>query len=318
MLKFIGKRILQAIPMLLATSIIIYALLQAMPGDPLDMYLENPNASLEAIEAIKESHGLNDPVPIQYLHWLAGILTGDWGVSINSSRPVLELIGERVVPTLQLCGVSFLIALCISIPVGIFCAIRKGKVFDNVATPLTFLGISMPSFWFALILQLTFAVTLHWLPSAGRTSVGVGGGTFIDIARHIIMPATVLSLIYIASWTRYARSNYLEVLGQDFIRTARAKGLKEKKVLFIHALRNALIPMVTVIMIDIPVLFSGAVITETVFAWPGMGTLFYDSLNKQDYPILMGVLMINAVLVILSNLLADIIYAALDPRIKYE
>ncbi len=176
----------------------------------------------------------------------------------------------------------------------------------------------MPSFWFALILQLTFAVTLHWLPSAGRTSVGVGGGPFIDIARHIIMPATVLSLIYIASWTRYARSNYLEVLGQDFIRTARAKGLKEKKVLFIHALRNALIPMVTVIMIDIPVLFSGAVITETVFAWPGMGTLFYDSLNKQDYPILMGVLMINAVLVILSNLLADIIYAALDPRIKYE
>lgn len=317
MLKFVGKRILQAIPMLLATSIIIYALLQAMPGDPLDMYLENPGASPEAIEAIKEAHGLNDPVHIQYLRWLQGILTGDWGVSITNSRPVLELIGERVGPTLQLTGVSFLIALVVALPLGIYSAIHKGKAFDNTATPLTFLGISMPSFWFALILQLIFAVTLHWLPSAGRTSIGVGGGSAIDIARHLIMPAIVLSLIYIASWTRYSRSNFLEVLGQDFIRTARAKGLREKKVLFVHALRNALIPMVTVIMLDIPVLFSGAVITETVFAWPGMGTLFYDALNKQDFPILMGVLMINAVLVILSNLIADIIYAALDPRIKY-
>ena len=318
MLKYVGKRILQAIPMLFAISIIIFALLQAMPGDPLDMYLENPNATPEAIERIKEAHGLNDPVHIQYLNWIKGILTGDWGVSINSRRPVLELIGERLMPTLQLTGTSFLLALVIAVPVGVYSAIHKGKVFDNVATPITFLGISMPSFWFGLILQLIFAVGLHVLPSAGRVSVaGANAGSALDIARHLVLPSIVLSLIYFASWTRYTRSNFLDVLGQDFIRTARAKGLQEKKVLFVHALRNALIPMVTVIMLDIPVIFSGATITETVFAWPGMGTLFYDALNKQDFPILMGILLINATLVIVANLLADVIYALLDPRIKY-
>ena len=318
MLKYVGKRILQAIPMLFAITIIIFALLQAMPGDPLDMYLENPNATPEAIERIKEAHGLNDPVHIQYLNWLKGILTGDWGVSINSRRPVLTLIGERLMPTLQLTGTSFLLALIIAVPVGVYSAIHKGKVFDNVATPITFLGISMPSFWFGLILQLVFAVGLRLLPSGGRVSVaGAGAGSALDVARHLVLPSIVLSLIYFASWTRYTRSNFLDVLGQDFIRTARAKGLQEKKVLFVHALRNALIPMVTVIMLDIPVIFSGATITETVFAWPGMGTLFYDSLSKQDFPILMGILLINAALVILANLLADIIYALLDPRIKY-
>lgn len=317
-LKFIGKRILQAIPMLLAVSIIIFALIQAMPGDPLDMYLENPNASPEAIERIKEAHGLNDPIHIQYLHWLQGVVTGDWGVSIMTRRPVIGLIGERVVPTLQLTGTSFLIALLIAVPIGVYCAIHKGKAFDNIATPLTFFGISMPSFWFGLILQLIFAVGLGWLPSAGRTSItGADAGSAIDIARHLILPSIVLSLIYFASWTRYTRTNFLEVLGQDFIRTARAKGLHERKVLFVHALRNALIPMVTVIMLDIPVIFSGAVITERVFAWPGMGTLFYDSISKHDFPILMGILMVNAFLVIFANLLADILYAVLDPRIKY-
>ena len=318
MFKYTVKRILLAIPMLLAVSIVIYALLQAMPGDPLDMYLENPSASPEAIEAIKRAHGLDQPVYIQYLSWLKGILTGDWGRSINSSRPVVQLIGERVIPTLQLTGTSFLIALIISLPLGITSALKKGKLFDNVTTPLTFLGISMPSFWFGLMLQLIFAVTLHWLPSAGRFSLsGPGAGGTVDFLKHLILPSIVLSLMYIASWTRYARSNYLEVLNQDFVRTARAKGLSERKVLFLHAMRNALIPMVTVVMLDIPVLFSGAVITETVFAWPGMGSLFFDSLSKQDFPILMGILMVNAVLVILSNLLADIFYAVLDPRIKY-
>lgn len=318
MLKYTVKRILLAIPLMLAVSVFIFALLQAMPGDPLDMYLENPSASPEAIEAIKRAHGLDQPIHIQYLMWLQGILTGDWGVSINNSRPVIDLIGERVVPTLQLTGTSFLIALVVSLPLGIRSALKKGKTFDNVMTPLTFLGISMPSFWFGLVLQLIFSVTLHWLPSTGRYSlVGSDAGTFIDFLRHLIMPSIVLSLMYIASWTRYSRSNFLEVLSQNYIRTARAKGLKENTVLYVHALRNALIPMVTVIMLDIPVLFSGAVITETVFSWPGMGSLFYDALSKQDFPILMGILMVNAGLVILSNLLADILYAVLDPRIKY-
>lgn len=305
--------------MLFAVSVIIYGLLQAMPGDPLDMYLENPSATPEAIEAIKESYGLNEPIYIQYLNWLKGILTGDWGRSFMTRRPVLELIGEKIAPTLQLSGTAFLIALVIAIPLGISGAIKKkGKAFDNITSTLTFLGISMPAFWFGMMLQLFFAVKLKWLPTAGRVSLsGEGAGSFGDIVLHLIMPAIVLSLIYIASWARYARTNFIEVMNQDYIRTARAKGLKEKTVFAVHALRNALIPLVTVVMLDIPAIFSGAVVTETVFAWPGMGSYFNDALSKQDFPVLMGILMINATLVILSNLIADILYAVLDPRIQY-
>jgi len=318
LLKYIVRRVLKAIPMLFMVSIIIYGLLQAMPGDPLDMYLENPSATPEAIEAIKRSYGLDQPVYIQYLNWLKGIVTGDWGRSFMSRRPVLELILEKLGPTLQLSGTAFLIALLIAVPLGITGAIKKGKAFDNVTSTMTFLGISMPSFWFGMMLQLLFAVRLKWLPTAGRTSlVGENAGSFGDVVLHLIMPSIVLSLIYIASWARYARSNFVEVMNQDYIRTARAKGVKERTIYTLHAMRNALIPLVTVVMLDIPAIFSGAVVTETVFAWPGMGSFFNDALNKQDFPLLMGILMINAILVILSNLIADILYAVLDPRIKY-
>lgn len=319
MLKYIIKRVLKAIPMLLAVSIIIYGLLQAMPGDPLDMYLENPSATPEAIEAIKHAHGLDQPVYIQYLNWLKGIVTGDWGRSFMTRRPVLELIGEKLRPTLELSGTAFFFALIIAIPLGVTGAIKKGKFFDNATSVMTFTGISMPAFWFGMILQLLFAVQLKWLPSATRVSTsGADAGSFLDVVRHLIMPAIVLSLIYIASWARYTRSNFIEVMNQDYIRTARAKGLREKTVLFVHALRNSLIPLVTVVMLDIPAIFSGAVVTETVFAWPGMGYFFNDALSKQDFPVLMGILMINATLVIVSNLIADILYAILDPRIKYN
>ncbi|MCI8594051.1 MAG: ABC transporter permease [Oscillospiraceae bacterium] len=319
MLKYIIKRILQAIPMLIAVSIIIYALLQFMPGDPLDMYLENPNASPEVIEKMKESYGLNDPIPVQYLNWAKNLLKGDWGRSYNSRRPVLDLLAERIGPTLQLTVTAFILSVVVAIPLGIFGAIKKGKPFDYVTTTLTFLGISMPVFWFGLMLQLIFSVHLGWLPTAGRVTVGAAySGSFLDVARHLVLPAIVLSLIYIAGWSRYARSNFLEVMNQDYIRTARAKGLKEGSVLGKHAFRNALISLITVITLDIPVLFSGAVVTEAVFSWPGMGSFMKDALDKQDYPVLMGILMINALLVILSNLLADILYAVFDPRIKYD
>lgn len=319
MFKYVVKRVLKAVPMLFIVSVIIFGLLQAMPGDPLDMYIENPSATPEAIEAIKESYGLNDPVPVQYLNWMKGVVTGDWGVSYSTRRPVLELIGEKLIPTLQLSGTAFLIALLIAVPLGVTGAIKKGKMYDNVTSTVTYLGISMPAFWFGMMLQLLFAVKLKWLPTAGRISLsGENAGSAADMIRHLILPAVVLSLIYIASWARYARSNFIEVLNQDYIRTARAKGLREKTVLVVHALRNALIPLVTVVMLDIPAIFSGAVVTETVFAWPGMGSFFNDALSKQDFPVLMGILMINAVLVILSNLIADILYAVLDPRIKYD
>lgn len=316
MLKYVLKRILQSIPMLIGVSIIIFSLIQFMPGDPFEMYMENPNASMEEIAKVKAHYGLDKPIPVQYLNWAGNMLTGDWGVSYNSRRPVLDLILQKLGPTVELTLSAFVLAAVIAIPMGVFSAIKKNSLFDYATTTMTFLGISMPVFWFGLMLQLLFSVQLGWLPSAGRTSLGSGGGG-LDLLRHLIMPAFVLALIYIASWSRYARNNYSEVLDQDYIRTARAKGLRESAVLGGHALRNAIIPLVTVITLDIPVLFSGAVVTETIFSWPGMGSFFMDSLNKRDYPVLMGILMISAVLVIISNLVADILYAALDPRIKY-
>jgi peptide/nickel transport system permease protein len=301
--------------MLIGVSIIIYALVQAMPGEPFDMYLENPNISFEEIQKIKTHYGLDQPVHIQYLNWAKNMLKGDWGISYNTKRPVLELLAEKVRPTIELTLTAFVISAILAIPLGVFGAIKKNSLFDYFTTTLTFLGISMPVFWFGLMLQLLFSVKLGLLPSAGRTSFGAGG--VLDLIKHLIMPAFVLSLIYIAGWSRYARNNFLEVMNQDYIRTARAKGLKETTVLGGHALRNAMISLVTIVTLDIPVLFSGAVVTETVFAWPGMGRFFMDSLHKMDYPVLMGILMINALLVIFSNLLADILYACLDPRIKY-
>jgi len=303
--------------MLIGVSIIIYALVQAMPGEPFDMYLENPNISFEEVQKIKAHYGLDQPVYIQYLNWAKNMAKGDWGISYNTRRPVLELLAEKVRPTIELTLTAFIISIIIAIPLGVMGAIKKNSLFDYTTTTLTFLGISMPVFWFGLMLQLLFSVKLGWLPSAGRTSFGVSGSETIDLIKHLIMPAFVLSLIYIAGWSRYSRNNFLEVMNQDYIRTARAKGLKETTVLGGHALRNSMISLVTIITLDIPVLFSGAVVTETVFAWPGMGRFFMDSLNKMDYPVLMGILMINALLVIMSNLLADLLYAWLDPRVKY-
>jgi peptide/nickel transport system permease protein len=318
LLKYIAKRVMQAIPMLLAVSIIIFLLLQLMPGDPFDMYIENPGVTPEVIQRIKESYGLNDPIHIQYIRWLGNLLKGDWGLSYSMRQPVLGLILTKLGPTLQLSVTAFVFALILAIPLGVFGAIRKGSAFDYSTTALTFLGISMPVFWFGMMLQLLFAVQMKWLPSGGRVTVGSPiSGSFFDVLSHLIMPAFVLSLIYIASWSRYARSSFLDVMEQDYVRTARAKGLPERIVLGGHALRNSMIPLVTIVTLDIPVLFSGAVITETVFSWPGMGSFFRDSLNKQDYPVLMGILIINAVLVIVCNLLADILYAWLDPRIQY-
>ncbi len=317
MLRYMIRRLLSAIPLMIGVSIIIFALIQSMPGNPFDMYLENPNVSFEEIEKIKVHYGFDKPIPVRYVIWFGNILKGDWGVSYNSRRPVLDLLKERVGPTVQLTLTAFLIAAIIGIPMGVFGGIYKNGLFDYTTTTLSFLGISMPVFWFGLMLQLLFSVKLGWLPSAGRSSIGAAAGTIQDTVAHIIMPAFVLAIIYIASWSRYTRTSFIDSMNQDYVRTARSKGLPERTVLSSHVLRNALVPLMTIVALDIPALFSGAVVTETVFAWPGMGRFFVDSLNKLDYPVLMGILIIDAMLVIISNLLADLIYALLDPRIKY-
>ena len=315
-LSYIIRRILGAIPLLLGISVILFVIIQLAPGGPLDIYAENPSVSKEALAQIAARYGLDQPVPVQYFLWLKAILVGDWGFSIRTGRPVLDEIVLRLGPTLQLGGLAMLVSLLIAVPVGIISAARRGSKLDGTVTVLSFAGISTPVFWLVLLHQLLFSVQLGWLPSAGYQSIG--DGSFIDRLRHIIMPAAVLSLATVASWSRFIRSGMIDVLNQDYIRTAYAKGRGEKAVLFYHALRNAMIPAVTVIAVDFVTIISGAVITETVFAWPGIGRLFMESMDGRDYPMLMGLMMMGSLAIVVANIVADLCYAALDPRIRYD
>lgn len=313
-LGFIVRRILGAIPLLFGISLILFAIVHFAPGGPLDVYADNPSVSPEALEQMAKRFGLDQPVPVQYVLWLKAMLTGDWGFSIRTGQPVLGEITSRLRPTIELGGLSLLISLIIAIPLGIISAARRGSKLDTTLTLASFAGISTPVFWLALLLQLFFSVELGWLPSAGYQSIG--NGSFSDRLSHLVMPAAVLSLATIASWSRFVRSGMMDVLNQDYIRTAYAKGRSETGVILRHALRNALIPAVTVIAVDFASIISGAVITETVFAWPGIGRLFMESMNGRDYPMLMGLMMMGSVGIIVANIVADVAYAALDPRIR--
>lgn len=314
-LGYVIRRLLGAIPLLLGISLILFTIIHLAPGGPLDMYLENPAVSAEALDQIAKAYGLDQPVPVQYFLWLKSMLVGDWGYSIRTGRPVLTEIVLRLGPTLELGGLSLFISLALAIPLGIISASRRGSKLDTTVTLASFAGISIPVFWMALLLQLFFSVKLGWLPSAGYKSIG--GGDLFDRLRHIVMPAAVLSLATIASWSRFIRSGMVEVLNQDYIRTAYAKGRSERAVVVLHALRNAMIPAVTVIAVDFGTVISGAVITETVFAWPGIGRLFMESMDGRDYPMLMGLMMMGSLGIIIANIAADLAYAALDPRIRY-
>lgn len=313
--QYLLQRILGAFPLLIGVSLILFAVLHLAPGSPLDIYAENPAVTPEALENIRVSLGLDRPLPEQYVRWVAAFLRGDWGYSIRTNNPALEDALSRLPATLLLSGSAFLLALVIALPLGILSAVKRHSWIDHTATFFSFLGISTPVFWLALMVQLLFSVQLGWLPSAGVSSVG--DGSFIDRLRHLILPASVLSLAFVAGWSRYVRSSMIEVLSLDYIRTARSKGLQERLITYRHALKNALIPVVTVIALDLVVLFSGAVITETVFAWPGLGRLFIESMNGRDYPVLLGLMMFGSFGLIFINLLTDIAYAFLDPRVRY-
>ena len=314
-LGFIVRRLLGAIPLLFGISLILFTIVHLAPGGPLDVYADNPSVSPEALEQIAARYGLDQPVPMQYVLWLKAMVTGDWGFSIRSGKPVLGEILVRLGPTLELGGLALIISLLIAIPLGIVSASRRGSKLDTTLTLISFAGISTPVFWLALLLQLLFSVELGWLPSAGYQSIG--NGTFGDRLAHLVMPAAVLSLATVASWSRFVRAGMMDVLNQDYIRTAYAKGRSESGVVFLHALRNALIPAVTVIAVDFASVISGAVITETVFAWPGIGRLFMESMNGRDYPMLMGLMMMGSLGIVIANIVADLAYAALDPRIRY-
>jgi peptide/nickel transport system permease protein len=314
---YVSRRLIQMVPLLLGISLLIFVLIQAAPGGPEAMFLERSTfIDPEAIESFRRRLGLDQPIHIQYLRWLGALLTGDFGVSYSTGRPVLETVLERLPATFELMGVSFLIAAVIALPLGIYSAYRPYSAADLSATGLSFLGMAMPVFWFGLLLQLVFAVQLGWLPTSGRTTVG--DGSLGDHLRHLVLPALVLSIRQIAGWSRYMRASLLDVIGADYVRTARAKGLGEGAVVLGHAVKNALIPVVSIMAIDLAGLFSGAVITETIFAWPGIGRLFVQSMFARDYPVLMCVLMLGSLMVIVFNLLADMAYGLLDPRISYR
>ena len=314
--QYLLRRVLQMVPLLIGISIIMFALIQAAPGGPEAMFLESGRfINPQLIETYRHRLGLDQPVYIQYFKWLGAALTGDFGYSYSGVRPVGEMIGERLPATLELMLTAFIFAALIAIPLGIFSAVRQYSLLDYIGTAFSFLGIAMPVFWFGLILQLVFSVYLGWLPTSGRITVGNTG--FIDQVKHLILPGLVLALLYIAGWSRYMRSSLLAVLRKEFMLTARSKGMKERDIIWVHGVKNALIPVVSVMALDLSGLFSGAVITETVFSWPGIGRLFIQSTFSRDYPLMMGILMMGSFMVVFFNLVADLVYAWLDPRIVY-
>ena len=316
-IPYIGRRVLQMIPLVFGISVVLFAVIQAAPGGPEGALLESGRfIDPEVIEAYRERLGVDLPVHIQYVRWLGAALSGDLGISFSTTRPVSEMIMERLPATLELMASAFLLAAALALGLGVYSAVRQYSLFDYFGTGLSFVGIAMPVFWFALILQLVFSVKLGWLPVAGTETVGAS--SLGDHLLHLILPAVVLSFRYIAGWSRYLRSSLLGVLRADYIRTARAKGLPESVVVGIHALRNALIPLISIMALNLAALFSGAVITETVFAWPGIGRMFVQAMFSRDYPLLMGILMMGSIMVVVFNLVADILYGILDPRIRYE
>ncbi len=318
--RYIIRRLLQAIPLLLLVSIVVFMLIHLLPGGP-ERVLFNPRLSGEAREALRIRYGLDKPLWLQYLIWLKGAVTGDFGNSFASGQTVIGDIWARVPGTLELFGAALLLALIVAIPLGIISAVRQYSLVDYSITILSYFGISMPIFFFALIMQETFSVQLGWLPSFGRDSAAEFATPFdyfLDYLLHLILPMVVLSLAFMAGWSRYMRSSMLEVIRQDYMRTARSKGLGQLQVLVRHGVRNALIPVITVVALDFSSIAGGAAVTETIFAWPGLGRLFLSALQSRDYPVLLAMLLLSAVVVIIFNLLADILYGVLDPRIRYS
>jgi peptide/nickel transport system permease protein len=315
MIGFIIRRLLQALPLVIGVSLIAFALMHLAPGGPLAVYTLNPTIQAQDIERIKIILGLDQPLHIQYWKWATGMLTGHWGFSFFGGRPVLDIILERFPATLILMGSALSVAIILGLGVGILGAVKRYSIFDTLATSGALVALSFPTFWFGLMAIFLFAINLRWLPSGGMYEFGEEGN-ILSLLRHLVLPTLVLALVITATWSRYTRSAFLEVMNQDFMRTARAKGEPQSARLFRHAFPNAAKPLIALLGVELPFLFSGALVTETIFGWPGMGRLFVDSLNMKEYPILMGLMMFTALFVILGNLIADIAIAAMDPRVR--
>ena len=365
MTKYAIRRVLQAIPVLLGISMLIYAILLIAPGGPEARFAQNPRISAEQIAAFRHRWGLDDPIPIQYCKWLGvcgdkpflvnalpggtielagvrielpggdnGVLHGDLGYSSTDGRPVAAIIGDRLPATLILAGTAWIIWVVIAFLSGVYAAVRRYSFFDSAMTIFNYVGFSFPTFWLGIMLITVFAGTLHILPAGGMWNVRVvppfgtsdywayfGGHPLAalgDLGTHLILPVFTLVVVSIAYDSRFVRSSMIDALNQDYVRTARAKGVPERSVVFKHALRNALLPVITNLGLEIPFLFTGAFVTETIFSWPGMGYQFILSTGNYDYAVLMGLLSVTAIVTVFANLLADLTYAIVDPRVRYD
>ncbi len=341
MSTYILRRLAQAIPQLFIISIILFALMQAF-GDPIATLGGRTPPRPEDKERLRRQLGLDQPVYMQYVTWLVGndwqkidmdgdgtpetpgkrvgIMRGDWGNSLVTRQPVLKIIGDRLPNTMLLMITAEIVIVLISLALGLYSALRPYSLFDNLVTGLSFIGYSMPVFWLALMLMYIFAVNfrrwgLPYLPTVGMFDPAVGKTPW-ELIKHMVLPITTLAVISIAGYSRFVRSSVMEVLGQDYVRTARAKGLKAMYVVFRHALPNAALPFITIIGLDIPILMGGAVVTERIFAWPGMGRLFIDHTERADFPVLMGILMLISIAVVIFQIITDVVYSMVDPRIR--
>jgi len=344
--RYIVRRLLQAIPMLLLISIVLFGLVNLAPGGPLAGHSRSRQVNPERAERLKRQFGLDQPIPVQYVVWLIGndwmkidldgdgiaesrgvrqgILRGDFGFSFQTREPVLKEIAQRLPNTVYLMACTLAVVLLIAIPVGIISAVKQYSSFDILVTTFSFMGQAIPEFWFGMILILIFYAWLHnpftgqpLLPAGGMYTLGTGF-SLGDRVRHLILPVSMGALTWIAWYSRFLRSSMLDVIHRDYIRTARAKGLSDRRVMYRHALKNAAIPLVTMFALDLPYLFAGSLYVELLFSWPGMGRLYYQAAVKRDYPVLMAILIIAAAFMIVSNLLADIAYAYLDPRVRFD
>ena len=366
MAKYIFRRVIQAIPVLIGISLITYFILLIAPGGPIARFAQNPRISNDQLDAFKHRWGLDDPIPVQYCKWLGvcgdkpflvnalpggsvdiaglhidlpggdnGVLHGDFGFSIIDGRPVTAVIGDRILPTLILAGTAYIIWLTIAFLAGVYAAVKRYSLFDSALTVVNYVAYSLPTFWLGIMLISFFAAPpLKWFPVSGMwtaRSVPVFGtddywkffgaqplSALYDLGIHLVLPVFTLVVVNIAFDSRFIRASMLDSLNQDFVKTARAKGVPERTVIFKHALRNALLPVVTNIGLEIPFLFTGAIVTETIFSWPGMGRQFIQAVDSFDYPVLMGILIVTAVIVVLANIVADVAYAVVDPRVQYD
>lgn len=317
MFRYILKRLLYAIPVFLGITFVIYTLINLAPGGPLSVLAASGEMSLSDLETLKISMGLDKPIVIRYFIWLGDLLHGDFGISYRTSQEVSLMISQRIMPSLMLTGTGILAAMLVGVPLGIISAYKPNSVWDHISTFISFIGASVPNFFLSLLLIYVLAVKLKWFPTSGMQSSGMSGN-LLDLLHHLALPAFVCGIQPIGNYIKQTRSSVLEVLNEEYIKTARSKGLTNVVIVLKHAFRNALIPIVTTISLSIPFLIGGAVVTEQIFAWPGIGSLMITAITSRDYPVIMGVAVLICGVVLVANLILDLIYAALDPRIKFK